>query len=87
METYGGLGPQAMVAVKRLGKALAHASEDGDEDGAINAVGTKLAFVCQQGLARSFHARYTTTLHQHNSCSSGCCWAWTRRLMRTLWDD
>ena len=66
METYGGLGPQAMVADEEgLGKALAHASEDGDEGRAINAVGTKLAFVCQQGLARSFHARYTT-LHQHN---------------------
>jgi hypothetical protein len=65
METYGGLGPQAMVAVKRLGKALAQVSEDGDEGRAINAVGTRLAFVCQQGLARSLHARYTT-LHQHN---------------------
>jgi hypothetical protein len=66
METYGGLGPKAMVVVRRLGKALAQASaENRDEGRAINTLGTKLAFVCQQGLARSLHARYST-LHQHN---------------------
>ncbi len=65
METYGGFGPEAMVMIRRLGKALATAAADGREDQAINNLGTKLSFVCQQGLARSLHARYTS-LHRHN---------------------
>ena len=67
METYGGLGPKAMVAVRRLGKALAQATEDGDVGRAINDGGTKLAFGCQKGLARSFYERYTCTAYRPNN--------------------
>jgi hypothetical protein len=65
METYGGFGSKAMQLIRKLGKALAAAADDGDEAQAINNLGTKLSFVCQQALARSLHARYTT-LHRHN---------------------
>ncbi len=60
METYGGFGSKAMDLIRQLGKALAAAADDdGDEVQAINNLGTKRSFVCQQGLARSLHARYT----------------------------
>jgi hypothetical protein len=65
LETYGGLGEQALEVVRTLGKALAAASDDMNEDQATNYLGTKLSFLCQQGLARSLNARYTT-LHLHN---------------------
>ncbi len=65
LETYGGLGEQALEVVRTLGKALVAASDDMNEDQATNYLGTKLSFLCQQGLARSLNARYTT-LHLHN---------------------
>jgi hypothetical protein len=65
LETYGGLGPRAMEVVRTLGKALAAASDDMNEGQAINFLGTKLSFLCQQGVARSLNARYTS-LHRYN---------------------
>jgi hypothetical protein len=51
--------------VRTLGKALAAASDDMNEDQATNYLGTKLSFLCKQGLARSLNARYTS-LHLYN---------------------
>jgi hypothetical protein len=49
-----------MVTVRRIGKALSAVAEEGR---AIHTGGTKLAFACRKGLARSLHARYTS-LHR-----------------------
>jgi hypothetical protein len=88
MGTYGGLGLKAKVALNRIGKALAAASEEGGDEGrAVHTLGTKISFACQKGLARSLHARYTS-LHPQApmpSCATGC---WVRETRtRTSLDE
>ena len=60
MGTYGRLGPKAMEAVRRVGKAMSDVAEEGR---AIHTGGIKLAFACQKVRARSLHAHYTS-LHR-----------------------